>query len=308
LINDETKKAKKIFVEETIGTRKYFSYRTDLMLYKSVLCISIFLSIYMITSELFISILISFQVLLIFTLINKINLERKEKEGREILLTKTKKLYVKKKLNDIDIIRFEKLIKFFLEKQGYLNFKKIEKSIYSIDKSDETFYIKIFKLFDGAEVEKIDIRNFITVLGQNKAKNGFLVTTNEISEETNKFIEKLNVDIHLTVINADSLYELAEKYKLLPDNNFFYNKIYEKKAKNSNIKLKIIKNNALSNKKIVIYIFAAIFFYIISIIMPYNNLSQYISYYFIILTIVSTLYFIIMKIYQDKANKDKLLD
>jgi len=308
LIKDETKKTKKIFVEETIGTRKYFSYRADLMLYKAVLCIFIFLLIYIMTSELVISTLISFQVLLIFTLINKINLERKEKEGREILLTKTKKLYVKKKLNDIDIIRFEKLIKFFLEKQGYLNFKKIEKSIYSIDKSDETFYIKIFKLFDGAEVEKIDIRNFITVLGQNKAKNGFLVTTNEISEETNKFIEKLNVDIHLTVINADSLYELAEKYKLLPDNNFFYNKIYEKKAKNSNIKMKIIKNNALSNKKIVIYIFAAIFFYIISIIMPYNNLSQYISYYFIILTIVSTLYFIIMKIYQDKANKDKLLD
>lgn len=295
MIKDENKKNRKVFVEQTIGTRKYFSYRADLILYKMLLCIFVYLSIYIITSKLLISILISLQVLLIFTLVNKISIERKEKEGKEILLNKTKKEYFKNKLNDIDIIRFEKFIKYFFEKEGYINYKKIGRNIYLTNKSGETFYIKIFKLYDGAEVEKIDIRNFISFMNQNKIKKGFLVTTNKISEDTNKLLDELNIDLNLTIINSDKLFDFAKINYLLPDNNFFYNKIYSGKTKNINTKMKIIKNNTINNKKIVIYIFTAAFFYILSLIMPYNNLSIYICYYFVVLTIVSTAYFIILK-------------
>lgn len=301
MIKEKNKINRKIFVEKTLGTRKYFSYRADLMLYKLILCILISLTIYMITTNIIFSIFISLQVFIIFTLVNKLNLERKEKEGKKILINKIKKEHFIKKINDIEITGFENLIKFFFEKQGYANYKKIGKHTYSTEMKSETYYIKIFKLFNGAEVEKIDVRGFVSLVSQDNIKNGFLITNNTISDDANKFIDKINENMKITIIDLDKLYDLTEEYNLLPENKFFYNKIYAEKEKNKN--KNIIVNNTLNNKKIIIYMLAAVFFYVTSRITSSNTLSLYISCYFVILTIISILYFIYLKLSNKKHNK-----
>ena len=301
MIKEKSKTIKRSFVEATIGTRKYFSYRADLMLYKLILCILILFVIYIITSELVFSIFISLQVFIIFTLINKLNIERKEKEGKKILLNKIKKEYFIKKLNDIEIAGFESLIKYFFFKQGYLNYKRIGKHMFLTELNNDKYYIKIFKLFDGAEVEKIDVRSFISLMSQNNIKNGAIVTNNTISDEAKKMLEKINENIKISIIDTDELYNLTEKFNLLPENKVFYNKIYNEKIKKKNEN--VILNNTFSNKKTIIYILAASFFYITAKVTPYNFVALYISYYFIILTIISVAYFIYLKIYNNKEDK-----
>lgn len=301
MIKEKKKKDRRIFVAETIGTRKYLSYRVDLILYKIILCTIIFIIIYILTSKFIFSLFISLQVFLIFTLINKLNVERKEKEGKKIIINKIKKEYIKKKLDSAEITRFENLIKYFFEKQEYINCKRIGKHMFSVEMKGEIFYIKVFKLFDEAEVEKIDVRSFASFINGKNTKNGFLVTNNVVSEDANKFIDKINKNMNISIVDADKLYDLIVKYNLLPPDDFFYDKINTEKARSEN--RNIIKNNALSNKKIIIYLVAAIFFYMTSKITPYNNLQIYISYYFVILTIISVIYCFYLKIYNRKTKK-----
>lgn len=300
MINERNKNDRRIFIEETIGTRKYFSYRADLVLYKLILCILVYIVIYIATSNFIFSIFVCLQVFLIFTLINKLSIEHREKQGKEILINKIKKDYFKKKLKDIDIIGFENLVKYFFQKQGYINYKRITKHIYSTEKNLKTFYIKILKCYDGAEVEKIDIRNFISIIEKNNIKNGFLISTNEISDEVTKSIDKINENMQITIIGFDKLYDLTEKFNLLPENKFFYKKINCEKTRNKNVE--IIKNNTLNNKKIIIYIFASVFFYITSSITPYNIFPLYISYYFLLLTIISIIHYIYLQLNFNKKN------
>lgn len=305
MIKEKKRKNKinrKIFIEETIGTRHYFSYRSDLMLYKLILCILLFAVIYNITSQLFFSFLISLQVFIIFTLINKLNLERKEKEGRKKLIFKTKKEYFKRKIDDIEINGFENLIQFFFVRQNYKNYNKIGEHSFSAELDNEVFYIKVFKLFDGAEVDKIDAKNFISLLNQNNIKSGFLVTNKKINDEAKELIENINRKIKIEVINIDKLYNLADKFNLLPENKYFYNKIINEKQ-NKKKDRNLIKNNMLNGKKIIIYVFASVLFYIISKVIPYNILPIYISYYFIILTALSILYNVYLKLNMHKADK-----
>lgn len=301
MIKEKSKTIKRSFIEASIGTRKYFSYRADLMLYKIILCILILFTIYMITSEFVFSFFISLQVFIIFTLINKLNIERKEKEGKKILMNKIKKEYFNKKLNGIEISGFENLIKYFFVKQDYTNYKRIGKHLYSAELNNENYYIIIYKLFDCAEVEKIDVRSFISYISQEHIKNGIIITNNTISDEAKEMLEKVNENIKITIIDADELYVLTEKFNLLPENKYFYNKIYSDKTKNKN--QNVILNNVLNNKKIKIYILAAVFFYITARIIPYNIVTIYISYYFVFLTIISIAYYFYVELNNNKANK-----
>lgn len=289
--NSENKKHRKIFIEETIGSRNYFSYRADLMLYKLVISIVSFFMIYSMTSKITISIIIALQIFLIFTLVNKLMLERKEKKGKDILINKNKKDYFKNKLLNTNLDSFLKIIEYLFMKEEYINYTKKGKYFYTADFKEKTYYIKIYKFHEEAEIEKTDIRNFISSMKNNNITSGCLVTINNINDETMEFINKLNKDI--IIMDLDYLYNLALKYDLLPKEKTFYNKIYNQKTKKQ--KRDIIKNNTLNSKKIIIYIFAASLFYLISKIMPYNSLSVYIYYYFIVLSVISIIYMLYLK-------------
>lgn len=287
------KNIRKIFIEETLGTRKYLSYRADLIMYKLLLCIFVFFVIAFISSDLILSLLIVTQVFIIFTLINKLNINRKLKEGEALAIKKIKKEYVTKKLKEIDIESYENLIKFFFEEEGYLNLKRIGKYVYSVDLDDITYCIKMFNMYEGAQVEKLDIRSFAGTMSKNKIKNGYIVTANELSEESIEIINDLKDNLNIVIVDLDLIIEKLEKYKILPEKKFFYKKISELKYTEKS--KKIIKNNTFNSKKIIIYIFAAAFFYINSRLLPYNSVSLFISFYFLLLAIISFVYYLIDK-------------
>ncbi|WP_313343562.1 restriction endonuclease [Sedimentibacter sp.] len=289
----DNRKFKKIFIKESIGSRNYFSYRSDLILYKVLLSILIFLTILLISDDISLSLLISGEVFLIFTLINKLNMDRKRNEGENQLILKRKKEHFKKKLEEININDFELLIGFLFEKKGCKNFVKKGRHTYLAEKEGLINCIKIYRLYENIELERIDVRNLVTYMCQNNIRIGYLITTGSLSEGAKELLEDFKDRLNITVIDFDCLFTMMEDYEILPVNDYFYNKIYEEeREKTKDID---IKKNVFENKKIVIYIFSAVFFYVASMIMPENNISRYISYYFIVLTTINIAYLVWIK-------------
>jgi len=289
----DNRKFKKIFIKESIGSRNYFSYRSDLILYKVLLSILIFLTILLISDDISLSLLISGKVFLIFTLINKLNMDRKRNEGENQLILKRKKEHFKKKLEEININDFELLIGFLFEKKGCKNFVKKGRHTYLAEKEGLINCIKIYRLYENIELERIDVRNLVTYMCQNNIRIGYLITTGSLSEGAKELLEDFKDRLNITVIDFDCLFTMMEDYEILPVNDYFYNKIYEEeREKTKDID---IKKNVFENKKIVIYIFSAVFFYVASMIMPENNISRYISYYFIVLTTINIAYLVWIK-------------
>lgn len=300
----ENKKIKRRFIKEAIGTRYYFSYRVDLFLYKLMLSILFLLTIFLITSDWNFSILIAAEVFVIFTFVNKLHIDRKKNEGEEKLISKMKREHFKKKLDEINSDDFEMLVGFLFEKKGCKNFVKKKGHLYLTEKDGLINCIKVYKLYDDIELEKIDLRNLVSFMYTNNIKIAYLVLTGKLSEEALGFLDKFKDKLQISVIDIDNLYDLMEEENILPGKDYFYQKVNEEAFFDKKKKY-VIKNNIFDNKKIFIYILASIFFYISSLAMPLNNISRYISYYFMLLTVISILYFIWIKYIADEAwNKN----
>ncbi|MFA6782244.1 MAG: restriction endonuclease [Sedimentibacter sp.] len=293
-------KVKKTYIKEALGNRNYLSYRTDLMLLKILVSIVVFIVTYFIYLDIILSLLLASLVFFVFTLINKINVERKNEKGKNILIKKVKEDYFSSKIEEINQGDFELLIKLFFRNEGYNNIIKKGRSLYLAEKDGYITCIKIFKLYDGIEVEKIDIRSLLTFMGNSNIRNGFLVTTTALSEDAVKLIEKFKDRFEITIIGIEDMHSLADKYNMLPDESFYYNKLSEKKIVIKND----FKENVLNIRKIYLYIAASIFFYMSSVWMPENKLVIYISYFFIALSIFNILYFYVIKYNMKKQNTE----
>ncbi|MFA9422806.1 MAG: restriction endonuclease [Sedimentibacter sp.] len=281
--------ARKICIKEVLGKRNYLSYRTDLMLYKTILSLIVFIAIYLLTVDLILSILIAVQVFAIFTLINKLNITRMKGEGEEKLILGKKKDYLQNKLNEMNNGDFEMLASYIFEREGWKNLIKKGSHMYLAEKAGIIYCIKIFKMHEELEVEKIDVRSMISYMNQNNIRKGILVNTGSISENAQELIEKFKDKLEINVIHLYGLMKLLEKYKILPDNKYFYNKICEVEKTVS--RKTIVKNNIFDNKKILMYVLAAFFFYCSSRILN-NIVIKYIFYYFFILTAVSFVHYL----------------
>ena len=289
----ENNKIRKRYIKEALGTRNYFSYRTDLVLYKIMISTLVMLTIYLITSDWNFSFLIAAEVLLIFTFVNKLNIARKKNEGEEKLISKMKKEHFKKKIDEINPGDFEMLIGFLFEKKGCKNFIKKGRHMFLAEKDGLINCIKIYKLYDDIELEKIDVRNLITFMRQNNVKIGHLVSTGILNDSAKELLEKFKDKLEIEIVDLDGLFNMMDEYGILPDNEYFYSKVKEDKTfvkKKNNL-----KNNVFDIKKIYVYILGAVFFYVTSTIMPDNNISIYISYYFILLTTINIFYLIWIK-------------
>lgn len=295
----KSNKVRKKFIKEALGSRNYFSYRTDLLLYKIMLSILVLLAIFFISSDWNLSVLIAAEVFVIFTLVNKLNITRKKNEGEKKLISKMKKEHFKRKIDEINLEDFEMLIGFLYEKKGCKNFVK-KGHMFLAEKEGLINCIKIYKLYDEIELEKIDVRNLITFMLQNNVKIGHLVTTGCLDDGAKELIEKFKDKLSIEVVDLDGLFSMMEEYDILPNNDYFYNKVEEEKSIEKK-KLKL-KNNVFDNKKIFVYVLAAVFFYMLSAIMPDNNISIYISYYFILLTVISIFYLIWVKYISEQVK------
>jgi len=291
-------KVKKTYIKEALENKNYLSYRTDLMLLKILVSIVVFIVTYFIYLDIILSLLLASLVFFVFTLINKINVERKNEKGKNMLIKKVKEEYFSSKIEEINQSDFEILIKLFFRNEGYNNIIKKGRSLYLAEKEGYITCIKIFKLYDGIEVEKIDIRSLLTFMGNSNIRNGFLITTSDLSEDAVKLIEKFNDRFEITIIDIEGMYSLADKYNMLPEESFYYNKLSEKKIVIKND----FKENVLNIRKIYLYIAASIFFYMSSVWMPENKLVIYISYFFIALSIFNILYFYVIKYNMKKQN------
>ena len=292
------KNLRKTFVKEALKNKNYLSYRTDLALFKAFISLVVFILIYFIYLDLILSLLIAALAFAIFTLANKINVDSKSEKGREILINKVKKNYFSSKIEEINPNDFVMLIKLLFKQEGYNDIMKKGRGLYLAEKEGYIICIKIFKLYDGIEVEKLDVRSLLTFMGHNNIRKGYLVTTGSLSEDAEKLLEKFKDKFEITLLNIDSLYDLADKHNMLPEDSFYYKKLYEE---NGTISKKNVKNNVLSVKKLSLYIPSAVFFYMSSIWLPENKLVIYISYYFIILTIINIIYYLTHK-YIKKAR------
>ena len=293
-------KVRKTYVKEALGNRNYLSYRTDLMLLKILVSFVVFIATYFIYFDLILSLLLASLVFFVFTLVNKINVDKKNERGKNMLMKKVKEEYFSSKIEEINQNDFEMLIKLFFNNEGYNNIFKKGRSLYLAEKEGYITCIKIFKLYDGIEVEKLDIRSLLTFMGNSNIRNGFLVTTSSLSEDAAKLIEKFKDRFEITVIDIEGMYSLADKYNMLPDESFYYKRLNEEKVITKND----FKKNVLNIRKVYLYIAASIFFYMSSVWMPENQLVIYISYFFIVLTIINILYFSVTKYNMNKQNSE----
>ncbi|MBP7223191.1 MAG: restriction endonuclease [Sedimentibacter sp.] len=292
-------KLRKTFIKEALGSRNYLSYRTDLMLLKIIASFAVFITVYFIYLDLLLSLLTALLVFAVFTMANKVNVDKKNEKGRELLFKKAKKEYFLSKIEEINKSDFEMLIKLFFKNEGYNNIIKKGKGLYLAEKEGYITCIKVFKLFEGIEVEKLDIRSMLTFMGNSSIKNGFLVTTSDLSEDAAKLIEKFKDRYEITIIDIEGMYNLADKYNMLPEDSFYYKRMSEEKITTK----KNVRENVLSINKIYLYIAAAIFFYMSSVWLPENKLVIYISYFFIIMTIINVFYFLANRYSNKKFNK-----
>lgn len=156
-----------------------------------------------------------------------------------MLINKVKEEYFSSKIEEINQSDFELLIKLFFKNEGYNNIIKKGRSLYLAEKDGYITCIKIFKLYGGTEVEKLDIRSLLTFMGNSNIRNGFLVTTTGLSKDAAELIEKFKDKFEITIIDIEGMYSLADKYNMLPDESFYYKKLSEEKVLQKKIIRKI---------------------------------------------------------------------
>ncbi len=83
MINMDDKFLKRLYIEETLKTRKYMGFRLDIALVKTILTMIVLTALYLYTNDLIFSIIIGLQLFLILTLLNKVTVDKKLKLVRK---------------------------------------------------------------------------------------------------------------------------------------------------------------------------------------------------------------------------------
>ena len=297
MINMDDKILKKLYIEETLKTRRYMGFRLDIALIKSIITMIILTILYLYTEDIVFSIIVGLQVFLILTLLNKMTIDKKIKVGREKLSQRIKKDKFKNKIFYSDYNEFENYIMLYLNQYRYKDIQKIRDYYYSSVKNGEVVYIHLIKFYEDACVEKIDIRNLLTVLMTEKNSKSVIIAINDLSEEAKEMLEKFKSKISFELINFDDLYNFADKNSLLSE--AYEYKDIENLDKKIHKKTSDIIGNIFINKKVIIYLLASALFYAMYRFILHNKLGLYISYYFIILTVINVSY----NIYKTYAKK-----
>ena len=297
MINMDDKFLKRLYIEETLKTRKYMGFRLDIALVKSIITMVILTILYLYTNDLIFSIIVGLQVFLILTLLNKMTIDKKIKIGKEKLSQRIKKEKFKKKVYYSDYAEFENFIMLYLNQYRYKDIQKIKEYSYSAVKNGETVYVYLIKFYEGTCVEKIDIRNLLTVIINEKIKKSIVITMNELSDDAKEMFERFKNKINIELISFDDLYNFADKNSLLSE--AYEYKDIENLDKKIHKKTSDIIGNIFINKKTIIYLLASVLFYAMHRFILQNQLGLYISYYFIILASINIVY----NLYKSYAKK-----
>lgn len=290
----------KIYIEETLKNRKYLSFRLDLIMIKVIVSALFFIVIFTRTNSLWFAILMTVQIFLLFSLVNKKIMDRRKEKGEKVVLDKYKKNYFERKIFKMTDIEFADYIKLILEKTDYEEIERIDNK-YAIGYKDGTKrLIRIFHMYKGAVINATDIRDVISRTIKCKYECIVLIMPHEMTEDAKDILANSKELIKIDIFDINELYSLTNNLKLLPKSINNYEEI--KKVKTRKERFKIIESNIFSSKKIIIYALAALFFYITGKITYFNTYNIYFSYYFIFLIIINISYNIIKNIIKNNKN------
>ncbi len=296
----DEKVLKKLYIEETLKTRKYIGYRLDIAMLKTIITIIVYVLVYYYSKNTIFSVVIGFEVFSILTLINRIKINKKTTLGKDKLLQRIKLKKFKNKIFYSDYNEIENFILLYLNQYRYKNIRKIRKYSYSAIKDDEATNIYIMKFVEDAIIEKTDIRNMLTIMLERKAKRNLLFLLNDLSEDANCLLEKYNDKLNIKKIYLNDIYSFANNSQLLSE-AYEYEDI-EGLGRRSSRKASDLIKNVLLNKKMIIYIIAAIMFYTVHKTIFPNQLGIYIAYYFMFLALINLIYRIYA--FYSKRNDD----
>lgn len=285
MINFDNKILKKMYIEETLKTRKYLGFRLDIALLKIIIIAIVSSVIYTITNDLKFMVVISIQLFMILTLINKIVIDKKIQAGKKLLSEKVKFEKFKNKIFTVSYNEFENFIMLYLNQYRYKCVKKMKNYVYSAINENQDIIINLFRYYENANIEKIDLRNSLGYAINKKAKKLVIITVNELSKEAEELINDMKDILDIEIISLNFLYNFADNNNLLSINYDDYDFSYVKKNLYKN-KISPI-NNIVIGKKSIIYVISAILFYILDKIFIYNSLIIYISYYFMFLAVIN---------------------
>lgn len=292
---------KKLYIEETLKTRKYIGYRLDIALIKIIITGIVFVVSYFYSKDMTFSIIVASQVFLILTLFNKVKINRKIKVGKGKLLQRIKLKRFKNKIYYSDYNNIENFIMLYLNQYRYKDIKRLKKYRYSAIKDNEEVAIYIMKFCEDSIIEKLDIRNLLTAIVDKKNSRNLILTLNDLSEDASELLEKFKDKFNIQTLSLDDVYKFADENLLLSD-TYEYKDIESLEKKISRNRKEIFKNIFI-NKKLIIYVIAAVLFYTVHKTIFQNELGVYIAYYFIILACINAVYRIYTSYTRQKESK-----
>lgn len=292
MINKNEKILKQIYIEQTLKeNRKYIGYRLDMIFCKIILTIVSFLVVYINSESPIFSILIGIQIFMILTLINKLILDSKSNKGQKIFKKRSQLSLFKNNLINNSNIEFERFLKLYLNYMRFRNVKKCDVDCYSAEQNKEKSLIKIYRFYEGALIERSDIRNLIQYIYDNKYEKVIVISLNSFSDEAKTLFEEYKEKLNIQLLETEDLFEFADKNSLL--STYIDLDKYLESYKDNKEKKKIVVSNFLLARKIIVYIFSAVLFYLLYTKLTHNILGLYISYYFIAIAVICILYNIV---------------
>lgn len=297
----DDKVLKRLYIEETLKTRKYIGYRLDIALLKSIVTIIIFAFLYYYSKNMVFSIIVGIEIFLLLTVLNKLKINKKIKVGKDKLLQRIKLKKFKNKIFYSNYKDIESFIMLYLNQYRYKNIKRIKKCSYRAVKDDEAINIYIMKFFEDAVIEKVDIRNLLAAILDRKTGKNLLFILNDLSEDAKELLDKYSEKLSIQTIRLDDIYKFADESSLLSE-AYEYEDI-EGLERKINRKNKDILKNVFINKKLIIYVIAAVMFYAVHKTVFPNQLGIYISYYFIALACINAIHR--LYVYYTRINENK---
>lgn len=298
----DDKVLKRLYIEETLKTRKYIGYRLDIALIKSILTVIIYILLYNYSKSIVFSVVIATQIFLILTLLNKIRIDKKIKTGKNKLLQRIKLKKFKNKIFYSDYSEIESFIMLYLNQYRYKDIKKIRKYSYSAIKDGEATNIFIMKYFEEATIEKVDIRNILKLIFDKKANRNLLFILNDMSDDARELLEKYIERLNIQTVYLEDIYKFADDSLLLSE-EYEYKDI-EGLERRISKKTKDLVKNVFINKKLILYMLAAIMFYMLHKTIFPSQFGIYISYYFIFLACINAIYSLYLFFFT-RINKNK---
>ncbi|MCC5912539.1 MAG: restriction endonuclease [Clostridiaceae bacterium] len=161
----------------------------------------------------------------------------------------------------------------------------------------EKIMISFYLHKNDYDVELKDIREFLCKVIEHDVKKGIVITTADFTQDSYNFIENINKNYKISLMNKELLMKIIEVNEMFPTEEEI-DEIIDNKISKSEIKWQKYKTAAFSSKKIKGYVGLSIYLIITAFYIPYT------FYYIVVASITLSLALISFILYL-KKNMEK---